>query len=150
MTLKLRYKVIPTEGGYTAPAPERGSKGAAGLDLHASLDAAVTLLPGERALVPCGLAVEIPHGHVGLIFGRSGLGMKYGVTLANSVGVIDEDYRGELKAAVINHGAEAYTIEPGDRICQLVLVPYSAAELTEVEALEDTERGAGGYGSTGK
>lgn len=149
MVLKLNYKVMPTVGGYRVPEPYRGSAGAAGLDMHASLDAPVTLEPGARAIVPLGVAVEIPHGYVGLVFGRSGLGAKHGVTLANSVGVIDEDYRGEIKAAMINRGGEAFTISPGDRICQLVLVPYAAAELCEVAELGDTERGEGGYGSTG-
>ena len=150
MILKLNYKAIPTEGGYIAPAPVRASAGAAGLDLHASIDNTVTLKPGERQMIPCGVAVEIPRGFVGLIFGRSGNGAKYGVTLANSVGVIDEDYRGELKATLINHGDKDFTIEPGDRICQLVLVPYAAAELNQVEELSSTDRGEGGYGSTGK
>ena len=149
MILKLDIKYVPTEGGYRVPEPFRGSAGAAGLDMHAALDAPVTLEPNKRAMIPLGVAAAIPHGYVGLVFGRSGLGAKHGVTLANSVGVIDEDYRGEIKATMINRGEEPYTINPGDRICQLVLMPYAAAELHEVDDLGDTERGEGGHGSTG-
>ncbi len=149
MTLKLEIKYIPTAGGYRVPEPFRGSAGAAGLDMHAALDAAVTLAPGERKMIPLGVAVAIPRGYVGLVFGRSGLGAKHGVTLANSVGVIDEDYRGEIKATLINRGAEPYTVAPGDRICQFLLMPYAAAALKEVDELDATERGEGGHGSTG-
>lgn len=150
MTLKFDYKLIPTEGGYTVPAPYRGSDGAAGLDLHAALDGPVTIQPGARAGIPLGIAAAVPHGYVGLLCSRSSLGVKHGLMMANSVGVIDEDYRGQWQVWLINTSDTPYTVQPGDRVCQVLLLPYAAGEPHEAEELSGTERGTGGFGSTGK
>lgn len=132
-----------------ARLPVYATEEAAGADLCACLEAPVTIGPGETVVIPTGLAVEIPRGYVGLIFGRSGLALKRNLAPANKVGVIDSDYRGELKTALHNHGAEPQTVEPGERMAQLVLVPYLTARFTETDALSDTQRGVGGFGSTG-
>ncbi|HEV2057550.1 MAG TPA: dUTP diphosphatase [Methylomirabilota bacterium] len=129
------------------PLPAFARPGDAGLDLRAS--EAVTLDPGERRLVPTGLAVAIPEGHAGFVLPRSGLAMQKGVTVLNAPGLIDSGYRGELKVLLINHGAEAVGIERGERIAQLVIQPVSHARLVEVERLPESARGAGGFGSTG-
>ena len=148
--MELKVKSIPSPGGFVTPLPAVATEGSAGLDLSACLDGPVTLAPGGRALISSGLAVEIPAGSVGLVFGRSGLGIKYGVTLSNSVGVIDSDYRGELKVGLINLGEAAYTVQPGERIAQLVIVPYAACVPVAAETLSESGRGAGGFGSTGR
>ena len=132
-----------------AVVPTYGSAFAAGADLYACEDAPVTVAPGETKLVHTGIAMEIPTGLVGLIYARSGLASKRGLAPANKVGVIDSDYRGELMVALHNHGTVAQTVEVGERIAQLVLAPYYAAEFTVVDSLDDTARGAGGFGSTG-
>lgn len=132
-----------------AVAPKYGSAAAAGADLYAILDEPLTLEAGHTALVHTGLAVEIPEGFVGLICARSGLATKRGLAPANKVGVIDADYRGELMVALHNHGTEAQTIDHGERVAQLMLVPYLTADYTEVDELSDTVRGEGGFGSTG-
>ncbi len=134
-----------------AVLPVRATEGSAGMDLHALVDAPVTLQPGERAMVPTGLAIALPSPeYVALIFARSGLAVKKGVTLSNCVGVIDSDYRGELKIGLINQSKEAYTIEKGERIAQLVIMPVCLPQVVEAENLDETDRGAGGFGSTGK
>ncbi len=130
--------------------PQYGSAAAAGADLHACLDDTITIQPGETAFVPTGLAMEIPYGYAGLIYARSGLACKQGLAPANKVGVIDSDYRGEFIVALHNHGKEAKLIAPGDRIAQLVITPVLMPRYAEVEELSDTERAAGGFGSTGK
>ena len=122
-------------------------EGDAGLDLR--ITETVTLEPMQKCVVGCGLAVEIPSGCVGLVFPRSGLAAKQGITLSNSVGVIDSGYRGEVCAALINQSYETVTLEAGTRVCQLVVMPYVPCELVPVDELSDTERGAGGFGSTG-
>lgn len=132
-----------------ARLPVYATAEAAGADLCACLEAPVTIGPGETVVIPTGLAVEIPRGYVGLVFGRSGLALKRDLAPANKVGVIDSDYRGELKTALHNHGTEPQTVEPGERISQLVLVPYLTAQFTEADSLSDTQRGTGGFGSTG-
>ena len=132
-----------------AVQPTYGSEAAAGADLYALLEQPLTLAAGETALVHTGLAVEIPVGYVGLICARSGLATKRGLAPANKVGVIDADYRGEIMVALHNHGRMHQTIADGERIAQLVLVPYLTADFTEAETLSDTVRGAGGFGSTG-
>ena len=132
-----------------AVVPTYGSAFAAGADLYACEDAPVTVAPGETKLVHTGIAMEIPTGLVGLIYARSGLASKRGLAPANKVGVIDSDYRGELMVALHNHGTVAQTVEVGERIAQLVLAPYYAAEFTVVDSLDNTARGAGGFGSTG-
>ena len=133
-----------------AQAPQRQTEGSAGFDLQACIEAPVTLEPGEGYSFPTGLAGEIPQGLVGLIFCRSGLGVKHGVSLPNCVGVIDSDYRGEVKVGLINQSAEPYTIQPGERIAQLCIAPVWQAAFVESAQLSDTARGAGGFGSTGK
>lgn len=127
--------------------PTYAHEGDAGLDLR--ITETVTLEPMQKCVVGCGLAVEIPSGCVGLVFPRSGLAAKQGITLSNSVGVIDSGYRGEVCAALINQSYETVTLEAGTRVCQLVVMPYVPCELVPVDELSDTERGAGGFGSTG-
>jgi len=129
------------------PLPVYAKPGDAGLDLRASETARIA--PGERRLVPTGLAVAIPEGHAGFVLPRSGLAMQKGVTVLNSPGLIDSGYRGELKVLLINHGPEAVAIERGERIAQLVIQPVVDARLVEVEQLPDSARGEGGFGSTG-
>ena len=130
-------------------APAYGSAAAAGADLYAVLDAPITIGAGETVLVHTGLAVEIPAGFVGLVCARSGLATKQGLAPANKVGVIDADYRGEVMVALHNHSAESRTIDHGERIAQLVLVPYLTAVYEQADSLTDTARGEGGFGSTG-
>lgn len=131
--------------------PFYATEGSAGLDLSASLEESVVLKKGEIRLIPTGIAISIPTPEYGaFVFARSGLASKHGICLANSVGVIDSDYRGEIKCALINLGNEDFTIEPGERIAQLVFMPVAQANLTEVDSLDETKRGAGGFGSTGR
>ena len=130
--------------------PTYETEGSAGADLRAYLDEPVTLMPGERKLIPTGLAVAVPTGYGGFVFARSGLSSKYGVSLANCVGVIDSDYRGEVKISVINHSDEPYTVKNGERIAQLVIMPVDLCEYGLCDELDDTERGTGGFGSTGR
>jgi dUTP pyrophosphatase len=132
-----------------AATPERMTPGAAGFDLRACLKDPVELLPGERVLVPTGLVLAIPAGFEGQVRPRSGLALRYGVTLANSPGTIDSDYRGPLGVLLINLGRDPFRIEHGDRIAQLVIGRVVAAEFTEVESLDSTKRGDGGFGHTG-
>ena len=133
-----------------AKLPVYGSVEAAGADLHACIDEAITVGPGQTAWVPTGIALEVPKGCAGLIYARSGMAAKRGLAPANKVGVIDSDYRGEVKVVLLNHGNEPQMIEPGERIAQLVITPVLTPEYVEVENLSDTERGFGGFGSTGK
>ena len=132
------------------PLPSYQSPLAAGLDLHADIADPVVLHPGERRLVPTGLALEIPPGHEGQVRPRSGLALRDGVTLLNSPGTIDADYRGEVSVLLINLGAADVTIRRGDRIAQLVVAPVTRVSLSEIDALSDTVRGAGGFGHTGE
>lgn len=131
-----------------ATVPTYGSASAAGADLYAC--EAVTVASGETVLVHTGIAMAIPEGYVGLIFARSGLATKRGLAPANKVGVIDSDYRGEIMVALHNHGKADQAIEAGERIAQIVFTPYVAADFSVVEELDTTDRGAGGFGSTGK
>ena len=130
--------------------PTFGSPEAAGADLYACLEQDVTIAPGETAFIPTGLAMELPRGYAGLIYARSGLACKRGLAPANKVGVVDSDYRGEFVVALHNHGAQAQTISTGERIAQLVVTPVLIPEYIEVESLSETQRGAGGFGSTGR
>ena len=132
-----------------AKLPTYGSEYAAGADLYACLDAPVTIAPHETVLVPTGLSLEIPVGWAGLVYARSGLASKRNLAPANKVGVIDPDYRGEVMVSLHNHGTVPQTVEPGERVAQLVLTPYLTAQFFEAEALSDTVRGQGGFGSTG-
>lgn len=133
-----------------AQLPTFGSPEAAGADLYACLEAAITVAPGQTVFVPTGLSMELPVGYVGLIYARSGLACKRGLAPANKVGVIDSDYRGEFIVALHNHGIEVQTVAPGERIAQLVVTPVLRPCYVEAEELNDTQRGAGGFGSTGK
>ncbi len=133
-----------------AVIPHRATAGSAGLDLCACIDEPLTLDGGETALIPTGLAIALPSAQYGaFVFARSGLSIKHGIGLLNSVGVIDSDYRGEIKVGVINQIQEPYTVQPGERIAQLVVMPVSVMPVEEAADLDETERGAGGFGSTG-
>lgn len=133
-----------------AVIPQRATAGSAGLDLKACLTEPVTLKKGEHAVIPTGLAVKVEEGFAAMLFARSGLAVKHGIGLLNGVGVVDSDYRGEICVGVINQFEEPYTIEPGERIAQMVVMPVSLAPVLEVESLDETDRGAGGFGSTGR
>lgn len=130
--------------------PTRGSDYAAGADLRAVLDTPVEIKPGQTVMIGTGIAMEIPEGFVGLVFARSGLACKEGIAPANKVGVIDSDYRGEIKVALHNHSKSERTVENGQRIAQIVIVPFAVPDFVEAVELSDTERGQGGFGSTGK
>lgn len=129
--------------------PSYETAGSAGMDIRAHIEEPVVIEPGKRALVPTGLFMEIPAGFEVQIRARSGLAVKYGIGLTNGIGTIDSDYRGEIKVALINWGEEAFTVNNGDRIAQMVVCRYEKAELELAEELSDTERGAGGFGHTG-
>ena len=133
-----------------ARIPTYGSEFAAGADLYACIEKDITIEPAQTVLIHTGLAMQIPEGLVGLIYARSGLASKKGLAPANKVGVIDSDYRGEIMVALHNHGTIPQTISDGERIAQIVFAPYYAAEFSVVDELDDTTRGAGGFGSTGK
>jgi dUTP pyrophosphatase len=132
-----------------ALVPAYMTEGAAGMDLASAADAAITLAPGQRAVVPVGLALEIPPGYEGQVRPRSGLARKHGVTVVNAPGTIDSDYRGEVAVLLVNLGAEVHTILPGDRIAQLVIAPVMRVALQESDELTATGRGPGGFGHTG-
>lgn len=132
-----------------ATLPTYGSEYAAGADLYACIDVAITINPGETHMIPTGLAMELPMGYAGLIYPRSGMASKRGLAPANKVGVVDPDYRGEFMVALHNHSLTAQTVEPNERIAQLVITPFITAQFEETEELSDTVRGAGGFGSTG-
>lgn len=133
-----------------APLPRYHSEHAAGMDLAADIERPLTLAPLGRAAVPTGIALAIPAGFEGQVRPRSGMAMNQGLTLVNAPGTIDADYRGEVKVLLINLGAAPVTINPGDRVAQLVIAPVARAELVEVESLEASSRGAGGFGHTGR
>ena len=133
-----------------AKMPSYGSSEAAGADLYALTEGNTVIGSGQTLLIHTGIAMEIPKGYVGLIYARSGLATKKGLAPANKVGVIDSDYRGEIMVALHNHSSEPQTVENGERIAQMVLTPYLCASFSEVDSLTDTERGEGGFGSTGK
>ena len=132
-----------------AKIPTYGSEFAAGADLYACIDENLTIMPHETKMVPTGLAMEIPVGYAGLIYARSGLASKKGLAPANKVGVVDSDYRGEVMVALHNHTNEEKTIEPDERIAQLVVAPFLKVDFNEVDELDETDRGEGGFGSTG-
>lgn len=149
--ISVKVKRVSPLVGKEIDWPFYATEGAAGLDLAACLKAPVSIPPGERAMIPTGIAVEIPSRFlVGLVFPRSGLASRYGISLANAVGVIDSDYKGEIICPVQNNSQREYTVYPGDRIAQLVFVPIAIARLEVVEELAPTKRGSGGFGSTGK
>lgn len=148
----VRVRLLRLPHGEGVPAPAYASDGAAGLDLRAAVpdQAPLVLVPGARALVPTGFALALPADHEAQVRPRSGLALKAGVTCLNSPGTIDCDYRGEVGVILVNHGSEPFTVSRGDRIAQLVVAPVSRAVWDEVERLDDTARGAGGFGSTGR
>lgn len=133
-----------------AKLPTYGSAWAAGADLYACLEEAVTIQPGETVFIPTGIALEVPQGCAGLIYARSSMGAKRGLAPANKVGVIDSDYRGQVMVALHNHSALPQSVEPQERIAQLLITPVYTPGFVETEELSDTQRGAGGFGSTGK
>ena len=148
--MDLKIKALSPKIGTDIPLPYYATPGSAAMDLHACLDEAVTIPAGERRVIPTGLAIALPSAdYVALVFARSGLGIKYGVAPANCVGVIDSDYRGELLVGLQNSGGSEFTIRPGDRIAQLMVVPVVQPRLRLVDELDETDRGAGGFGSTG-
>ena len=154
--MELKIKALSPKIGTEIPLPSYATAGSAGLDLRACIDAPV-YLPGtdtglpNSAMVPTGIAIQLPGSeYVALVYARSGLAVKHGVALSNCVGVIDSDYRGEIKVGLVNLSGKAYTIEPGERIAQLVITPVTQANIQLVDELDNTDRGAGGFGSTGK
>ena len=147
----LKIKALSPKIGGTIPAPHFATPGSAAMDLCACLEDDVTLKAGARQVLPTGVAIALPSAdYVALICARSGLASKHGITMANGVGVIDSDYRGELRVALFNESDTDYTIHDGDRIAQLMVLPVVQPTLEFVEELDETERGAGGFGSTGR
>ena len=145
--MELKIKKL-REGAHI---PKRATNGSAGMDLYACIEQPITLEPGQLAIVPTGIAIELPDSScAALLYARSGLGVKHGICLSNGVGVIDSDYRGEVCAGLCNVSDKPYTIEPEERICQMVIAPVLTPEIVEATELSDTARGAGGFGSTGR
>ncbi len=152
MTLSIETKIVNPKLGSEFPLPEYATGGSAGMDLRACIDAPITINPGETVLVPTGLAIHIADPNVMAILApRSGLSLKHGIGLKNFVGVIDSDYQNEIGVALWNHGDVSYTIQPGERICQMLFVPALQAQLRLVDEFSDpSERGLGGWGHSGK
>ena len=149
--MELKIKAVHPKMGKDFPLPKFATSGSAAMDLLACIDSPVTLTPGARQTVPTGIAIALPSPeYVALVFARSGLGIRKGVCLSNGVGVIDSDYRGEIGVGLVNLGDAPYTVQPGDRIAQLMVVPVVQPAVTVVDDLDETERGAGGFGSTGR
>jgi dUTP pyrophosphatase len=145
--LKVRIKRLPH--GKDLNLPTAASRGSSGLDLLAAVDGTLEIAPGMTVLVPTGISVEVPEGHEAQVRPRSGLALKHGITVLNTPGTIDSDYRGEVGVILINHGRETFTVKRGDRIAQIVFSAVAEAVLEEAEELEETGRGAGGFGHTG-
>jgi dUTP pyrophosphatase len=145
--MEVRLSVEP--GAEDLPLPAYETEHAAGMDLRAAVAEALSLAPGQRALVPTGIRIALPPGTEAQVRPRSGLAIRHGISMVNSPGTIDADYRGEIRVIVINHGEETFTIQRGDRIAQLVVAPVLRAEWQVVDSLDDTTRGAGGFGHTG-
>ncbi|MEM1198046.1 MAG: dUTP diphosphatase [Pseudomonadota bacterium] len=150
MSAGVNIQVMRLAHGADLPLPTYESASAAGMDLRAAVSERMRLAPGARALVPTGLAIALPEGFEAQVRPRSGLALKQGVTCLNTPGTIDADYRGEVGVILINHGAEPFEIERGDRIAQLVIAPVTQGAWVEVETLDETSRGSGGFGSSGK
>ena len=148
--MKLKIKPLSPMIGREIPLPYYATGGAAALDLHACIDRPVTIPGGGQVLLPTGLAVSIQENHVGIVAIRSSMGIKNGVTLTNGIGVIDSDYRGPLGAGLHNLSQTPYTVQPGDRVAQLMVVPVVREQIEVVEELPPTRRGSGGFGSTGR
>ncbi len=145
MSTEIKIKLL----NDNAVIPTYGSEYAAGADIYACMDTPVTIRPGETVMIHTGIAMEIPAGYAGLIYPRSGLASKRGLAPANKVGVVDPDYRGEFMVALHNHSNEEQTVEPGERIAQLVITPFITASFEITDELSNTVRGTGGFGSTG-
>ncbi|MCE2503901.1 MAG: dUTP diphosphatase [Chlorobi bacterium] len=137
------------EGFDDLPLPSYATNGAAGMDLRAAIEEPVTLAPGERASVPTGIAIALPHKFECQVRPRSGLAMRHGISMVNNPGTVDEDYRGEIRVLLINHGNEPFTIERGERIAQIVITRYEKISWEQIEELPESTRGEGGFGSTG-
>ncbi len=148
MNAIIEIKKLPHRGDL--PLPQYETEGAAGMDLHAALSQTMTLAPLQRALIPTGIAMALSEGYEAQIRPRSGLAAKFGVTVLNTPGTIDSDYRGEVKIILINLGDEDFTIQHGERVAQMVIAPVTQAKLVEVDELNETKRGADGFGSTGR
>ena len=146
----IQLKILDPKIGHEIPLPEHATDGSAGVDLRACLDAPVTVAPGETQLIGTGIAIHIGNpGYAAMLLPRSGLGHKHGIVLGNLVGLIDSDYQGELKVSCWNRGNSTFTVQPGERICQMVIVPVLQVEYDIVENFDETERGTGGFGHTG-
>lgn len=149
--MKLKIKAVSDKIGKDIPYPFYATAGAAAMDLCACMDAPVEVAPRALVSIPTGIAIALPSAqYVALVFARSGLGIKHGVAPANCVGVIDSDYRGEIMVGLQNSGESDYTIQPADRIAQLMITPVVQAQVELVDELDDTDRGTGGFGSTGR
>lgn len=149
--MKLKIKAVSDKIGKDIPYPFYATAGAAAMDLCACVDAPVEIPPRALVSIPTGIAIALPSAqYVALVFARSGLGIKHGVAPANCVGVIDSDYRGEIMVGLQNSGESDYTIQPADRIAQLMITPVVQAQVELVDELDDTDRGTGGFGSTGR
>ena len=149
--MNLKVKALSPKIGKEIPAPFYASAGAAAMDLHACVDEPITIPAGGRAVIPTGIAIALPSAeYVALVFARSGLGIKHGIALSNGVGVIDSDYRGEIRVGLTNLSDTPYTVRPGDRIAQLMVTPVVRPAVVPVSELDETDRGAGGFGSTGR
>ena len=149
--MELKIKALDARIGKEIPAPRYATEGAAAMDLCACMDEPITIPAGGRAVISTGIAIALPsREYVALLFVRSGLGIKKGISLSNGVGVIDSDYRGEIRVGLSNHSDEDYTVMPGDRISQLMVVPVMCPVPVFVDELDETVRGAGGLGSTGR
>jgi dUTP pyrophosphatase len=146
----VRVSVSRQPSGKDLPLPAPATAGAAGVDLRAATDGELTLAPGERRLIPTGFAVAIPSGYEAQVRPRSGLALRHGIVLPNAPGTIDCDYRGEVKVILMNAGDEPFVIQRGDRIAQFVVAPVVQVDWEEVDSLDDTARGAGGFGHTGQ
>ncbi len=146
---KIKVKIRRSPASKDLPLPRKASQGSSGYDLYACVDDEITIEPGRTALIPTGIFLEIPPGYEAQIRPRSGLALKHGVTVINSPGTIDSDYRGEVCVIIINHGKLPFTIKRGERIAQLVFAPVCEASFVEVPDLEPTDRGKGGFGHTG-
>ncbi len=146
---KIEVQLMAMEHAVGLNLPTYATEQSAGMDLSAALEEAFELGPGERALIPTGLAIALPAGYEAQVRPRSGLAVKHGVTVLNTPGTVDADYRGEIKVVLINHGQEPFTIERGMRIAQMVIAKHESVKWAVVKDLEETERGEGGFGSTG-
>ena len=150
MSGSLRIRLCRQPGGEDLALPEPATAGSAGVDLSAAVSSDLVIEPGARALVPTGFAIELPQGYEAQVRPRSGLALRHGLTLPNAPGTIDADYRGEIKVILMNLGDEAFTVRRGDRIAQLVVAPVTRVEWSEAGDLEETQRGDGGFGHTGR